>query len=162
MNISRIQENISRQLKALSLLQSLLEEEFSKLSQQDVASITPIELSIQELMRQIVAERKSLKLLIQQINPNATRLHEILPNIEEEARTALDALLQKIKISEGLCNAQAEKNRNIVLALHEQSSKLVAFMQKILTPSHEKFGYSAKGQFVSNSSSPPTLMRGKL
>ncbi len=56
-----IEENLVRQNKALMLLSLLLEEEFSRLMKSNPQSVSQIELSIQELMRQIVVERASLR-----------------------------------------------------------------------------------------------------
>jgi len=77
--IQLIEENLVRQNKALMLLFILLEEEFSRLMQSNPQSVSQIELSIQELMRQIAVERASLRRKVQQVSPAALRCHVFLP-----------------------------------------------------------------------------------
>jgi len=54
-------QNLHRQKKALEVLEALLAEEFAELRKRKPESITGIEFSIHELMRQIGNERTALK-----------------------------------------------------------------------------------------------------
>ena len=53
--------NLTRQFKALELLEQLLEEEYLLLQARDTDAISSMEFSIHELLRQIAVERLGLR-----------------------------------------------------------------------------------------------------
>ncbi|MBU1610570.1 MAG: flagellar protein FlgN [Proteobacteria bacterium] len=158
----RIQENLSRQHKGMQLLLVLLEEEFSRLMDRNAKGVTPIELSIQELMRQLANERVCLKAMVKAIDPMAERVRTILPILEEERRTAIEELLQQIDSDEQQCGMQAHKNQQLALALYDQSTNLLNFMHKQISPPENKDAYSAKGRYAKVNNRQPALVRGSF
>ncbi|MGE4506013.1 MAG: flagellar export chaperone FlgN [Desulfovibrionaceae bacterium] len=158
----RIQENLTRQHKALELLFVLLEEEFSRLMERNSRNVTPLELSIQELMRQLAAERVCLRGMVQAMDPTAQRVREIVEQLEPELASAVADLLAKIDKVEQRCGIQANKNQQLALALYDQSTKLLTFMQKQISPPVDTGSYSAKGRYRKNSSSQATILHGRF
>ncbi|MES9994955.1 flagellar export chaperone FlgN [Desulfovibrio aminophilus] len=156
---SRIQENLSRQQRALVLLAELLDEEFSYLKSGKPQDVSRIEISIQELLRQLAMERVSLRSQVQSIVPGAKRVREILDSVPVEEGDALRDLLLKLDGLEQLCARQAAKNQNLVLALFDQSRKLLNFLQEKIQP--KGTAYSAKGR-MARASNAPTLVSGRL
>ena len=61
--IKGILANLERQLRAVILLRDLLEEEFAQLAARDPGTVASLEFSIQELLRQLGGERRSLHAL---------------------------------------------------------------------------------------------------
>ena len=59
--IERILSNLGRQHGAVRLLEVLLSEEFSHLSERNPGAVASVEFSIQELLRQLAVERRSLQ-----------------------------------------------------------------------------------------------------
>jgi flagellar biosynthesis/type III secretory pathway chaperone len=155
----RIQENLSRQLKALELLEELLEEEFSYLKTSKPQSVSRIEISIQELMRQLTVERLSLRAAVQEMKPEARRVREILPLLEPAGADALRAILAGLDKAEQACARRAAKNQNLVLALHQQSRNLLQFLHDRIQP--KGTAYSASGR-MARAANNPTLVTGRL
>lgn len=160
--MNRIQENLARQNKALELLFILLEEEFSRLMERNSKNITPLELSIQELMRQLASERVSLRQMVQMIDPTASRVRDILGAIESSAAERVRELLIAIDKVEQRCGIQANKNQQLALALYDQSTKLLNFMHKQISPPQNTNSYSAKGRYGKTSSSQATILHGRF
>ena len=158
----RIQENLSRQDKGMRLLLQLLEEEFSRLMNRNPKGVTPIELSIQELMRQLARERTDLRELVQAVDPAARRVRQIVSAMVDERREAVEDLMRRIDICEQRCGMQAHKNQQLALALFDQSSRLLNFMHKQITPPEDRRGYSAKGRYSKAGSNQAALVRGNL
>ncbi|NDV21460.1 flagellar export chaperone FlgN [Desulfovibrio sp. JC022] len=158
--IKLIQANLDRQSKAVLLLSMLLQEEFSLLMNKDPHGVTGVELVIQELMRQISAERMSMRSFVQKFDPSAQRLGQILPAIEDGQRKDIEKLLAKIDDHEQKCGIQATKNHQLAQALLEQSSSMLDFLHKEITPK-EKNVYSARGRY-SNPKPQATLINGRL
>lgn len=155
----RIQENLSRQLKALGLLEELLEEEFSYLKTSQPQSVSRVEISIQELMRQLTVERLCLRAAVQEVKPEAKRVREILPEIGQEQADALRGILAGLDQAEQACARRAAKNQNLVLALHQQSRNLLQFLQDRIQP--KGTAYAASGR-MARAASNPTLVTGRL
>ncbi|MEF2145073.1 MAG: flagellar export chaperone FlgN [Desulfovibrionaceae bacterium] len=157
----RIKENLSRQGKAMVLLRVLLEEEFSRLLERDSKGVSPIELSLQELMRQLVKERLSLAELIQAgSNGACRRVREVMPGMQPEQAEDLGQLLVDLDELEQSCARQAACNQQLSLALYEQSRQLLEFMHERIKPTKLE-GYSAKGKYA-NKAGESVLVRGTL
>ncbi|WP_243547066.1 flagellar export chaperone FlgN [Pseudodesulfovibrio tunisiensis] len=153
-------ENLVRQNKAMLLLSALLEEEFSRLQKGEPRSVSQIELSIQELMRQIAVERASLRRLVGRVHAGAQRVSDLYPAVDETVRGELQGLLQILDDTEQRCAVQAGKNKGLVTALYDQSRKLLGFMHEEVRPK-PKNAYSAKGRFV-NSYTGARLIQGRF
>ncbi len=158
--IKLIQENLDRQSKAVLLLSMLLQEEFSLLMNKDPQGVTRVELVIQELMRQISAERLSLRNFIQKIDPSALRLSAVLPAIADEQRKIIEKLLARIDDQEQKCAVQATKNHQLAQALLEQSSSMLDFLHREITPKQQNV-YSARGRYT-NPAPQASLINGRL
>ena len=158
--IKLIQENLDRQSKAVLLLSMLLQEEFSLLMNKDPHGVTRVELVIQELMRQISAERFSLRSFVQKFDSSAQRISDILPAIADEHRAVIEKSLAKIDANEQKCGVQATKNHQLAQALLEQSSSMLDFLHRQITPKDRNV-YSARGRYTS-STPEATLINGRL
>lgn len=156
-----LEENLVRQNKAIMLLKALLEEEFARLQKRNPRGVSQIELSIQELLRQIAAERHSLKRMSLAIDPAAERVHMLYPAMDEKTKESFRSMLAMLDKMEQLCGMQAAKNQELAQALLDQSSSLLNFMHKEIQPK-KRDAYSAKGRFVGPGSSQPTILRGRL
>lgn len=145
--LERIHANLDRQSKALALLFTLLEEEFSLLRNREAPEISRIEFSIQELLRQIAAERSSLRGLVALMKPGAKRLAALLPGLPAEEAAALSTALRRIDRGEQACAVQAEKNTIMAQALAEQSRSLLNYLHQEIQPKSADT-YSGRGRYA--------------
>jgi len=159
--LQTIASNLTRQSKALALLLQLMQEEFSLLTGRDPRDVTRIEFSIQELMGQLVAERKAVKGMLGQV-----RLAQFLesgpakhPSNREKAEV-IRALLEEIHGLEQECARQADKNSKLVLALMDQGEKLLHYLHDQLRPKNQD-AYSNRGKYAADRPQA-TLIRGRL
>ena len=81
--IATIRENLARQEKAMGLLAGLLQEEFSLLREGKPQDVTGLEMSIQELIRQIAEERAQLKATVLAWKGEAVRLNVLVAELPE-------------------------------------------------------------------------------
>ncbi len=132
--LDRILGNMGRQEKGLEVLFSLLEEEFSLLRGHDPRAVSACEFSIQELLRQIAAERGSLRGQVRAMAAQAKTLRDLLPTLEPEQAEAVSGLMGRVDAMEQRCAVQAEKNSQLALALAEQSKSMLDFMHKQIQP----------------------------
>nr|WP_321514524.1 flagellar export chaperone FlgN [uncultured Pseudodesulfovibrio sp.] len=160
MDVRLIEENLVRQNKATMLLLILLEEEFSRLGQLKPQSVSQIELSIQELMRQIVAERISLRKLIAAIAPEAQRVGELYPLMEETVAKNCREMIKRLDETEQKCAIQAAKNNEMAMALFDQSKGLLDFMHNQIKPKNTS-AYGRSGRFA-QAPSNARLLSGRL
>ncbi|WP_022660952.1 flagellar export chaperone FlgN [Paucidesulfovibrio longus] len=159
--LHRLKENLARQGKAMLLLHVLLEEEFSRLQDRDSRGVSPLELSIQELMRQLMREREDLSRTVGILSEGkARKVRELLPLLAAEDRAGIEAQLKTLDDDEQRCARQASRNQQLALALFEQSSKLLNYMHSKLKPTRVE-GYSARGRYASKPGES-RLVRGTL
>ena len=143
--IRLIEENLVRQNKAMLLMFLLLEEEFSRLTQLKPQSVSRVELSIQELMRQVAVERASLRRMISKVEPSAQRVRDILPGLDKEQADSISQLLERLDQAEQNCGVQASKNQQMAMALFDQSKGLLDFMHNQIKPkSTTTYGRTAR------------------
>lgn len=129
-------QNLHRQQKALEVLETLLAEEFAELRERKPESITAIEFSIHELMRQIANERTALKNAM-----GGQRLADVLQILADEEQAELNGLLKRIDTLEKRCSRQASMNAELALALHDQSQSLLSHLQHQIQPrNHATYG----------------------
>ena len=145
--IRLIEENLVRQNKAMLLMYFLLEEEFSRLTQLKPQSVSQVELSIQELMRQMAAERVSLRRMVARVEPTAKRVREILHCVSEEESGSVTELLARLDAIEQKCGVQAAKNQQLAMALFDQSKGLLNFMHDQIKPKSTT-AYARTGRFA--------------
>jgi len=142
----RILDNLNRQNSALGLLATLLGEEFSHLREGDPQAVSAIELSIQELLRQLSGERLNLKAMVQTASPDGARLEIYCQSLPKDEQEAFAELLAEIDGREQNCAVLSAKNFELAMALHEQSRSLLTFLHKQINPEH-KDTYTAQGKF---------------
>lgn len=155
-----IEENLVRQNKAMMLMFFLLEEEFARLMKLNPQSISSIELSIQELMRQIAAERMSLRSMVSSVESSAKRVAELFPFVDEKVADTFQELLDVLDKTEQKCAMQASKNGEMARALFEQSKGLLDFMHNQIKPKNTS-AYARSGRFAQAPSSA-RLLTGRL
>ena len=158
--IQILKENLSRQTKALMLLGALLEEEFSRLTSLNPQGVSQLELTIQELLRQIAGERTSLVALIGRIKPGVRRVRGVRDEFSSEQWGEVEELLQRLDAMEQKSAIQAAKNQRLALGLYDQSSSLLKHMHQQLQPKRND-AYGANGRFV-KPASQPNLISGRL
>lgn len=155
-----IEENLVRQNKAMMLLEVLMGEEYSRLMNAKPQSVSQIELSIQELMRQIAVERASLRRLVAAEAPGAQRVRDLFLLMDDEKRQDFEKLLQLLDDTEQKCGVQAGKNHQMAMALYDQSKSLLNFMHDQIKPKNTSV-YGASGRYAKAASSA-RLLTGRL
>lgn len=155
----QILANLRRQLGAVTLLESLLAEEFSHLSTRQPASVASVEFSIQELLRQIAAERHGLHGLYAAMDPKAKRLADLAGQLDEETRDAARVLCEAIDKTEQRSAKQASRNYAMALGLYDVTKESLDNLQKLMTP--KKGVYGSRGRMAS-ATPPPGMISGRL
>lgn len=158
--IQAIRENLNRQNKATALLHTLLQEEFAYLRKGDPQPVSGLEMSIQELMRQIASERFALKGLVAEAAGGEMKLMDFAGSLEGGERADVAEILALIDESEQECAKQADKNYHLALALHDQSRSMLSFIQEKVTPRHGDT-YARNGRY-SSARSGAALVTGRL
>jgi hypothetical protein len=136
--------NLHRQAKGLELLGELQREEYDLLLKRDSESISSLEFSIHELLRQLAVERDELKDVMQ-----STRVLEYAELLPEEDGDKVRELMDSIDRNEQACAKQAERNSSLSLALLDQSHDLMTYLYGQIQPKQENV-YSAKGSYAVN------------
>lgn len=155
-----IEENLVRQNKAMMLLFFLLEEEFSRLMKNLPQGVSQIELSIQELMRQIAAERMSLRANVAKIASGAERVRDLFLMMDDEMKSNMKNMLELMDGTEQKCAMQAGKNNELAMALFDQSKHLLDYMHDQIKPKNTS-AYAASGRFAKAPASA-RLLTGRL
>jgi phage shock protein A len=159
--LALIQENLTRQLRALELLSSLLKEEFADLRDRKPQDVSALEISVQELMRQLVAERKSLRRAINAWRPGMARVREVMMTLEPDEAKSLNELLHSLDRTEQVCAVQADMNRQLVMGLYDQSMKLLQSLQKAIDPGRSDM-YSRRGRYAKVRQAQASVYNGRL
>lgn len=157
--LERIEANVTRQEKALSLLNMLQEEEFSLLGKFDPQEVSALSLSIQELIRQILVERTELRNFVRQLDPER-RLKDILAGREDEQALRILGRLELLGKLEQVCARAAERNQLMAAGLLSQATGYIKFFQDSLTPKEET--YSADGRFSQRKRSSAAVMHNNM
>jgi ABC-type transporter Mla subunit MlaD len=152
-------ENVGRQEKGLGVLLGLLEEEFSLLTGRDPKAVTGCEFSIQELLRQLAAERVALRRQIKAAEPGARSLADLLETLGA-AGAPLAGTLERVDTLEQRCAVQAEKNAHLALALAEQSRNMLDFLHRQIQPKGNAT-YSQRGRVAASGHPEAALFRGR-
>lgn len=155
-----LMECLSRQAKGMMLLTMIQEEVFSRLGSADPQIVSGLELSIQELIRQLLAEKMLLRRLVEGLKPGAKRVAEIMELADEEQRETIEKLLQLVDQGEQKSSIQAAKNARLVQGLLEQNSDLLQFFQKQVQP-RKNNAYTARGRYTTNTQEA-RLISGRL
>ncbi|OGR34451.1 MAG: hypothetical protein A2051_00840 [Desulfovibrionales bacterium GWA2_65_9] len=156
-----IQANLSRQVCALELLSSLLEEEFAALMGRQPQDVSVLELSVQDLMRQLVVERMQLRRFIGAGYPGLERMRDVMAKLPAETAAKLSADLANMDRSEQLCAMQADKNRQLALGLFDQSMQLLTHLHQAIQPSKGDV-YGKRGRFTKPPQGQASFFSGRL
>ena len=137
---AQIHGNLNRQFKALELLSSLMEEEFSLLCKRDTDAVSALEFSIHELLRQVAVERVELKNRMQ-----GTSILEYAGMLPDDESQEIRRLYHIIDSLEQRCSRQATHNTEVSLALLDQSQALLTFLYNQISQQPERL-YSSAGR----------------
>jgi hypothetical protein len=157
--IARILSNLERQLRAVELLEILQKEEFSYLAARDPSGVATVEFSLQELLRQLAAERRSLHRIYAELKPGASRLSEVINGFDPSSRERAESLYKTIDVVEKRCATQASRNYAMALGLYDVAKNSMNHLQKLLIP--KKGVYGATGR-VASATPGPGLINGRL
>ncbi|MBG0776859.1 MAG: flagellar export chaperone FlgN [Desulfovibrionaceae bacterium] len=157
--LTRIKANLTRQSKALEVLDDLLQEEFTHLMERRPQEVTQLEFSIHELLRQVAAERLCLK---NELAERSVRvLADALPEAMADEASELKGLADAIERLEQRCSRQASSNAELVLALMDQGQDMLEFLHEKIAPSH-KDTYARSGRLARTGTTQARLLSGRL
>lgn len=139
-------DNLHRQKQALVVLEQLQEEEYGHLTSSDPQAVAQVEFSIQELLRQLVAERKELKSRIQTPDSALQVIRDLPMLVDESERFRVETLLQEIDQHEQACARKAAQNAETATALMEQNRALLEFLTAEIKPKNGHT-YSQRGKW---------------
>lgn len=148
--------NLSRQIKALDLLKSLLEEEFALLKLNKIDQITTIELSIHELLRQLANERDSTVRLL-----GGGKVLDFAQMRPLEEREELERLFAELAKAEKVTTRQSKLNAKVSLALLRQGEGLLKELTTAVAP-RSLAKYSSKGVYSKDDRPDAMLISGRL
>ena len=152
----KIQERLRRQEGALEFLNELLQEEFSLLQTGKPDEIASVELSIQELLRQLAAEKEDLRVFLQKYVPESEGVRSILQCLPDEEAKKNFSLINRVEKKEQECSRQAGMNVELAIALQEQSLQLLNYFRAVVMPKEENV-YSADAKMYSQTIGPTSL-----
>ncbi len=153
---TKISGSLSRQIKALELLKSLMQEEFSCLIANEVDKITGIEFSIHGLLRQIADEKEQVIASL-----GGGKVLDFAQMLPEDQRKEIEELYKTVDKREQECARQATVNTEISLALVKQGEYLIKEMTKIVSPK-KQVTYGKKGAYTNNTRPDAVLISGRL
>jgi hypothetical protein len=157
--MSKILENLRRQLKALKLLYSLQKEEYGLLLGNDKSHLQKNQFAIQRLIKQIQEERKEF-LKILEDNWGIKQLKEIDKVLPDSIKNEFNSLIEELKLQDKLCMEQATKNADLAIAHLEQTKDLVKFLYEQIRPK-AKDVYSRYGT-LNEKTLGPCIVNGRL
>ena len=131
-----VHTSLIRQSKALTLLCELMEEEYQTLLGHNTDAVVALEFSIQELIRQLAAEKATIMKALAGV-----RAKEYAATLPQAEGAALLDLLTVIDRAEQEAARQATRNSQLSLALLDQSSRtLQALTSQVMPPKAETYG----------------------
>lgn len=161
----RLLGNLDRQSRGFSLLCSLLDEEFHLLLDRNPQAVTGMQLTIHELVRQLVVEREEVRKILQ-----GKRLMDYIAVLEgvhltetlAEELAGLKALYRAVDGGEQQAAHKAERNAQLVLGLLDQSQSLLTFLHEKVAPKDNETVYSKRGAYPKNTRPEAQLIKGRL
>jgi hypothetical protein len=157
--IARILSNLERQLRAAELLETLQKEEFSYLAVRNPSGVATVEFSLQELLRQLAAERRSLHRTYAEFRPGTSRLTQVIDHFDPSSRERAEFLYKAIDAVEKRCATQASRNYAMALGLYDVAKSSMNNLQTLLIP--KKGVYGATGR-IGSAMPGPGLINGRL
>ncbi len=153
-----ITDSLTRQTKGSQLLTILLQEEYALLRASKPDQVAALELTIQELIRQLVREREFLLRILRA--GGFAKLRPYLDTLDETARVGVETTLARLSDFEQTSARQATINADLAMALWTQSGELLRHFQNKVAP-RERNTYTAKGTWY-NRPTTAALVRGRL
>lgn len=150
--------SLIRQARGTELLCQLLREEHALLRAGKPDAVAGLEMSIQELIRQLVRERESLADALQRAG--FAKLGPFLDGLGEVERRVFETWRAKIIADEQESARQATVNADLAMALWKQSGSLLSHFQSQVAPK-ERNTYTAKGTWRDRTATA-TLLRGRF
>lgn len=129
-----IYDSLSRQHKALQLLDELLGEEYELLRKRDTNAIVALEFSIQELIRQIAVEKNMVMKAL-----SGTKVLEYAKMLPEDQMQALQEVFLQVDIAEQNTSRNASRNAQFSLALLDQSSRNLLALTSQVVPHRDVY-----------------------
>lgn len=152
--------NMRRQKVALGVLSGLLDEESACLRAGDPQGVSRLEMSIQELIRQLAAERVDLKAMAQRLRPGVARLDDLVAVLPAPGGSTVGELLADIDRREQDCARTSAMNAELAMALHDQSRGLLDHLKEMITPRRTET-YTSRGAYPKGFREA-AIMRGTL
>jgi hypothetical protein len=150
--------SLIRQAKGTELLCQLLREEYALLRAGEPDRVAALEMSIQDLIRQLVREREALKEHLQA--EGMSGLAVFLETLSPEQRRIFETWHARVITHEQDSGQLASVNADLAMALWKQSGVLLRHFQDQVAP-RERNTYSAKGTWQDRTTTA-TLVRGRL
>ncbi len=150
--------SLVRQAKGTELLCTLLREEHALLRQGQPDTVAGLEISIQDLIRQLVREREFLAERLQLAG--FEKLAVFLDGLGEAERKVFETWRARVITGEQESARQATINADLAMALWKQSGSLLTHFQNRVAP-RERTTYTAKGRWQDRTATA-TLVRGRL
>ncbi|PIE68995.1 MAG: flagellar biosynthesis protein FlgN [Deltaproteobacteria bacterium] len=157
---TRIIQSLERQARGLLLLGTLLDKELEFLQEDAPQSVAGLEFSIQELVRQMMAEKTWAAECMQQLSPGARELQDVGHLFSKEEQQHIQSLKKAIDAGQQQCARKAAMNADIAQALRDQSNGLLAFFRKQIMP-RKQYTYSSHGRWEVHNQRA-TLISGRL
>lgn len=152
----RIHDHLYRQLQAMRLLCSLIEEEYDILLARDVNAVAPLEFSIQELIRQIAAEKMSVINLLQK-----GKVSDYAALLPPEQAGPLRRIYTDIDRHEQEASRGASRNAKLALALLDQNQNILQTLQSKAMP-RQAVTYNRRGAMRYREKPEPSIIVGKF
>lgn len=153
----KMESILFRQKQALGLLQNLLEEEFEALLSGSPQTVSSLEFSVQELVRQLMDEKEFMAGELKKAGFSETA--EYVDSLDQGEASALKEIIKDLQGMEEECSRQAMKNSHMAQALAEQSSGLLDMFYANVTPRKEDV-YSSRGRWHEPGVKSSGLLRG--
>lgn len=151
-------DSIARQAKGAQLLAMLLEEEHRLLRSGNPQAVAGVELMVQELVRQLAAERSLTRRLLAALG--VERVAELLPRLEESSRQDCQRWMAALEAGEQHSARQSMINMDLAEALLQQTRGLLARIQQDLLP-RQAHVYTARGVWQ-RQTPEAAMVRGRL
>lgn len=153
-----ILSDLIRQAKGTELLCQLLREEYALLRAGEPDRVAALEMSIQDLIRQLVRERETLTGRLRAAD--MAGLAVFLETLSPEDRLVFETWRARIVAHEQDSGQLASVNAELAMALWKQSGVLLRHFQDQVAP-RQRTTYSAKGTWQDRATTA-TLVRGRL
>lgn len=134
--------SLYRQYQGTKLLTLMLEEEYSLLRGGQPDQVAGLEMSIQELVRQLVRERESMQKKL--AHHGFSNLSDYSSKQSGEDQERLQQMLEQVIDQEQISARQSTINADLAMALWEQSGKLLSTFSERIAPK-KRYTYTSKG-----------------